>query len=163
MLYLLEPEVAGELGENTIIENFNNVRNKLERPEVTHLHYLFLGWLGDEILECTPCFIVTKRLAEAIKGNSLNGFEFRKIELSKSDEFEEVYPQKDLPNFVQLIPKGSIELTDDKYNNWSGHDLSISQNAYLVVTKKALGVLQKFSMNNCIIKEIAANEKAKEA
>ena len=98
MLYFLEPEVAGELGENTIIENFDNVRLKGERPKVTHLHYQFTGWLGDEILECTPCFIVTDALSKVIQESTLNGYTFQDVEVSVSDEFTEIYPNIKLPN-----------------------------------------------------------------
>lgn len=57
-LHLLEPEVAGGLGENS---TFNS------KGEVEFLHYEFQGWLGDELLESTPCFIVTESMAHSIQ------------------------------------------------------------------------------------------------
>jgi len=154
LLFLLEPEVAGELGENTIIINYDNVRTNKERPEVIHLHYVFTGWLGDEILECTPCFIVTSELAEEIKRNDLHGYMFEDVEVLKSDEFQEMYPHKILPQFKRLLPLGNIEVIDEKYSNWSGHDFCVSQKSYLVVTKKTLDILMRHKMDYCEITPI---------
>lgn len=154
MLYFLEPEVAGELGENTIIENFNNVRLKGERPKVTHLHYQFTGWLGDEIVECTPCFIVTDDLAKAIEESQLNGYAFKDVEVSVSDEFKEMYPNKILPNFKRIVPEGLVEVVEENYKEWSGHDFCISQKSYLVITEKALNILKSHRLDNCDITEL---------
>lgn len=51
--YVVEPEVAGGFGINTV---FTRTEGK---PMVVHkLHYEFDGWLGDSLLETTPCYIV---------------------------------------------------------------------------------------------------------
>ena len=52
--YILEPEVAGGFGENTIMDPTSRP------PRVTRFHYEFDGWLGDELLETVACFIATK-------------------------------------------------------------------------------------------------------
>ena len=54
--YMIEPEVAGEIGENTIYDNYDEIINQKKKPIISHLHYIFDGWLGDELLEVTPCF-----------------------------------------------------------------------------------------------------------
>ncbi|MDQ0418968.1 hypothetical protein J2Z48_003192 [Croceifilum oryzae] len=68
-LYCLEPEVAGGIGENTVfsMETFPNGQQK-----VSHLHYEFVGWLGDALLETCLCFIVTASLASLIVLASLD-------------------------------------------------------------------------------------------
>ena len=52
-LFVIEPEVAGEIGERTIYENYDAITTKGERPIISHLHFVFMGWLGDDILEVT--------------------------------------------------------------------------------------------------------------
>ena len=151
MLFLLEPEVAGGFGDNTIIENFNNVRAKGERPKVAHLHYEFMGWPDDEILERTPCFIVTESLAKDIQKSSLNGYTFENVEISKGDEFEELYPNRDLPKFIRLIPNGLVEVIDDSYKEWSGDDFCMSQKSCLVVSERAFKMLKSHKLNYCEI------------
>ena len=56
MFHTLEPEVAGGFGEQTILDNSTHP------PDVKWLHYVLDGWLGDDILESFPCYIVTERL-----------------------------------------------------------------------------------------------------
>lgn len=144
-LYLLEPEVAGGLGGYTILSN---------SKEVIHLHYEFSGWLGDELLETTPCFIVTESLATAIKNSPLKGYRFGDVEVSVSDEFLELYPERKLPPFRRLIPMGTVKVEGKIFSNWSKDDFCISQNKYLVITESALNTLNKFSLDNCDITEL---------
>lgn len=154
MLYILEPEVAGELGEETSYQNFENVRLKGERPIVDKLDYHFTGWLGDELIEATPCFIVTEELATSIQKNSLSGYRFEEVIVSLSDEFMEIYPNRTLPKFKRLVPTGSIYIENKNFKEWSGDDICISQKSYLVVTEKALAVFKSHKISNCDITEL---------
>lgn len=144
-LIMLEPEVAGGLGENTIFEPNHNVK---------YLHYEFQGWLGDALLESTPCFIVTDSLAKDLNDNKITGYILENVEISKSDEFKEMYPNRTLPNFKRLVPLGIVEVKDERFNNWSGEDLCISQDKYLVVTEKAFNIISNHSIVNCDYTEL---------
>lgn len=53
MFCFLEPEVAGGIGPNSELHCDDG------KLVVTRLNYEFDGWLGDALLETTPCFIVT--------------------------------------------------------------------------------------------------------
>ncbi|MBP2656328.1 MAG: hypothetical protein H6Q73_3897 [Firmicutes bacterium] len=153
-LYGLEPEVAGGFGENTVVSNLNNVRSKRERPIVTHLHYEFSGWLGDEILETTPCFIITESLADSIQRSELKGYTFADVETSVTEEFEELYPGRTLPKFRHIIPQGTVEVNGDNFKNWSGDDFCLSQRSILVVSEKVLAVFKKHQFDHCYIAEL---------
>jgi len=154
MLYILEPEVAGELGEGTSYQNFDNVRFKGERPVVDKLHYHFTGWLGDELLEATPCFIVTEELATSLERNALSGYRFEDVLISLSDEFIEMYPKRKLPQFKRLVPTGTIYVEKGTFKEWSGEDICVSQKSYLVVSDKALAVFEAHKIANCDITEL---------
>jgi len=154
-LYGLEPEVAGGFGENTVVSNLDNVRLKRERPIVTHLHYEFSGWLGDEILETTPCFIITESLANSIQRSELRGYTFDDTETSVTEEFEELYPRRVLPKFRRIIPQGTVEITGSTFKNWSGDDFCLSPKSILVVSEKALTVFKKHQFDHCDITELA--------
>lgn len=67
--YMIEPEVAGEIGENTIYDNYDEIINQKKKPIISHLHYIFDGWLGDELLEVTPCFLISERLKKEIENH----------------------------------------------------------------------------------------------
>jgi len=156
-LFELEPEVAGGFGENTVVSNLDNVRAKRERPIVTHLHYEFSGWLGDEILETTPCFIVTEGLADSIQRSELKGYNFADVETSVTEEFEELYPGTILPKFKRIIPQGTVEVNGNTSLDWSGDDFCLSQKSVLVVSEKALDVIKKHKLDYCDITELDAS------
>ena len=145
-LILLEPEVAGEIGEKTTFSN-NTYPNRMK--EISHLHYKFQGWLGDELLESTPCFIVTENLANSIKSSELNGFMFNEVEVTVSDLFKGLYPNKPLPNFKRLIPRGKVFVGNGKYTGWSQEDFCLSQNLELVVSTNAFEIINKHPLNHC--------------
>ena len=85
--YMIEPEVAGEIGENTIYDNYDEIINQKKKPIISHLHYIFDGWLGDELLEVTPCFLISERLKKEIENHGFSGCRFADVEVSYSDEF----------------------------------------------------------------------------
>lgn len=149
-LFLLEPEVAGGIGQNTI---FSQSKSDDEN-EVLHLHYEFEGWLGDELLETTPCFIITEELKNTILQSNLNGFEMKDVEVSISEEFSDWHPDLVLPNFYRLVPKGKVTIEGNLYSTWTGDDFSVSQKQYLVVSPNALKVLKNHKINNCDIAEL---------
>lgn len=153
-LYELEPEVAGGFGENTVVSNYDAVRSKQERAVIAHLHYEFSGWLGDDILETTPCFIITESLACSIQKSDLKGYILDDVETSVTEEFKELYPEKVLPKFWRIIPQGTVEVNDKIFRNWSGHDFCLSQKSVLVVSEKALAVLEKNKFDYCDVTEL---------
>src|SRR3954454_10828086 len=59
--FALEPEVAGQLGDTTMLDT------SVHPPVIQRLEYRFDGWLGDDLLESFPCFVVTERLANELK------------------------------------------------------------------------------------------------
>jgi hypothetical protein len=148
-LYLLNPEVAGGFGDRSIIE-YQNGRLK----NVKFLNYEFNVWLGDELLTSTPCFVVTKFLANNIIKNQMTGCVFENLIVTKSDEFKEFYPHKRLPDFVRLLPTGIVEIEDNRIRNWSGHDFCLNKGLYLLVTKNALDVISNHEIAHCKIEEI---------
>jgi hypothetical protein len=125
--YIVRPEVAGGLGERT--ECFH-------RPDgefvVTRLHYEFHGWLGDELLEAFPCFIVTRRIAERFGAAGLSGFAIGEAEITASKEFEELHPGRGIPSFVWLKVLAHPRTAD----------LGVTRDKRLVVSKRALDLLR---------------------
>ncbi|WP_152559263.1 hypothetical protein [Tumebacillus flagellatus] len=149
MLFLLKPEVAGGFGENTQIRKPDD--EPLVSKHVVHLHYEFEGWLGDELLTSHPCYIVTDRVSELLKRSGCTGLHFETVEVSTSEMFLELEPNVTLPSFKRMIPLGSIVLEGDTFEDWSGHDFSMNERCRLVVSEKALEVLQPYIKNYCVI------------
>jgi hypothetical protein len=135
--YLLLPEVAGGLGENTILSK------ETHPPIVSRLHYEFYGWLGDDLLETFPCFLVTIPLAEALKNAGVSGAEFREVEVTTSGEFEDFYPDFKLPPFLWLYV----------YSKGGHDDLGVAADGSLVVSEEVLRLLRTFKIEQCEISE----------
>ncbi|WP_029326634.1 hypothetical protein [Bacillus sp. m3-13] len=151
MLYFLEPEVSGGHGEQTIYGTEENVRNDGISGQVEFLHYEFEGWLGDDLIESTPTFIISNNLKNELLKSDFRDYKLEDCLVTTSDEFEELYPNKELPSFTRFIPLGTIEIEGESFKNWSGHHFSLSLKGELVVTQKALDFLEKFSIENCDI------------
>ncbi len=131
----IEPEVAGGWGGNTKADT------SCHPPIVEVLNYEFEGWLGDSILTSFPCYIVTKDLANTIKQGNLSGYEIGDCESTKSETFLELYPNKELPEFVWLKITGVA----------GSDDFGISDQHRLVVSEQALSTLQAHELNDCEI------------
>lgn len=130
--FVVEPEVAGGFGSNTELDHSSG------RMEVKKLHYEFVGWLGDQLLESTPCYIATELLANEMVRERLTGFTLDDVEVSTSQEFADIYPNKRLPAFVWL-----------KVGDRPGiDDFGVASGLRLVVSKRALALLQRFGISH---------------
>lgn len=139
--YIIEPEVAGGIGKNTIYEECEESNR---RYEIKHLHFVFEGWLGDQLLEVTPCFLVSEKIKNAIQKNMLTGCSFQDVEISCSEEFVELNYNKNIPLFYRMIP---LNVFDEKENyndnNTIFYDFMITENKSLVISEKAKKILEE--------------------
>jgi hypothetical protein len=130
--YVVEPEVAGGFGKHTVIDRSSG------KMVVQKLHYQFDGWLGDELLESAPSYIASERMAHEIERAQLTGVRFDDVEVTTSDQFRELYPDRQLPKFIWLKVEGN-----------AGHDdFGIAPGLRLVVSERALELLKKIGFSN---------------
>ncbi|HYO64886.1 MAG TPA: hypothetical protein VEU33_02285 [Archangium sp.] len=116
-------------------------------PEVSHFHHRFEGWLGDELLEVFPCFLVSSALAKALEEARLVGFSLDDVEVSVSPEFQELYPGRALPEFRWLKITGK----DRDADFWLTPDFRLE------VSSRTLTVLSKFQLAHAVIEATKAN------
>jgi hypothetical protein len=135
--FILEPEIAGGWGNRTVADT------NAFPPVVSSLHYRFDGWLGDELLETFPCFIVTERLATRLRRSGFTGFRLQAVEVTTSEEYDALYPDRGLPLFKWLRPVGKAGVDD----------FGLSATHRLVVSDRALAVLRKFRFRECEVAE----------
>jgi hypothetical protein len=134
--FALNPEVAGSLGDNTVMD-YTKVPYR-----VVSLEYCFDDWLGDDLLESFPCYIVTDRLKTAIEGEGFTGCYFDDVTITRSELFKEIRGTMSLPIFHWLRVTGSA----------GSDDFGISEEApRLIVSGRALACLKKHSMVHCQI------------
>lgn len=126
MFFYLEPEVAGGIGPNTELHRDGG------KLVVTRLNYQFDGWLGDALLESTPCFIVTDDARQLIDRAGLTGITFSDVEVTRSGLFTDLYGEKTLPRFWWMIVKGEPEIDD----------FGMAADMRLVASERALATLR---------------------
>lgn len=129
----LEPEVAGALGDGTKIDT------SIHPPRVRTLEYVFMGWLGDDLLEAFPCYIVSEILGDALVFARLTGFQLDGVEVVISEAFAEMYPARCIPNFRWLKVTGTVGIDD----------FGLSDDHRLVVSDAALRLLQQRTLSHC--------------
>ncbi|GLU40012.1 hypothetical protein [Pseudomonas sp. NBRC 100443] len=137
MYYYIEPEVSGGIGRNSIIDT------SVHPPLVTKLNYEFYGWLGDDLIESFPCFIVSENLKNQLEKSALTGFKFDVVEITKSENFNELYKEKNLPKFYWLKVTGKA----------GQQDFGIADDFRLVVSENALVTLYKTKIEQASIEE----------
>ena len=130
MFKILNPEVPGEIGENSIIDY------SIHPPKVQKLHYVFDTWLGSDIVESFPCFLVTERLRKRIEDEILGGISFFDIEIATTERFKEFYPSRVLPTFYWMKVDGIA----------GKDDFGLSENYRLVLSPKVLETLSSFTL-----------------
>lgn len=133
MPFILEPEVAGGWGEGTVADT------SVHPPVVHELVYEFAGWLGDDLLESFPCFIVSSRLAGELSRAGLTGYRLAPVAVIKSSQFAELEPTVALPEFHWLQVTGQPGRADF----W------LSESHQLVASDTALSVLKHCALNEC--------------
>jgi len=137
--FCVEPEVAGELGDNTKIDR------SVHPPIVNRLHYELDGWLGDALLESFPCFVVTEHAKECIRNASFTGTSFDRVEITTSDQFRELYPARELPAFAWFKVEGTP----------GQDDFGTTSDGRLIVSGRALDMLREIGIAHALITEFS--------
>jgi hypothetical protein len=133
--FLIEAEVAGGFGPNTVLDR------SVHPPIVNRLHYQFDGWLGDVLLESFPSFIVSGDARNKLLESDVTGARFDEVEISTSEQFRELYPERRLPQFAWLQVIGKAGQSD----------FGTTENGRLVISECALDVLKELGLSNAVI------------
>lgn len=99
------------------------------------------------MLETTPCYIITESLADSLFRSRLTGIKIEAVQISKDDEFNDLFPNVELPAFKRLTPMGSVVVEGLNFKDWSKYDFCLSETSRLVVTQEALAVLKRHKLD----------------
>ncbi len=142
MFYKLDPEVAGHLGPDTVMDRSSH-------PPIVHaVHYEFDGWPADDLITAFPSFIVTDSMKKLIENAKASGCSFEHVKITTSEQFEELeelHPSRQLPHFHWLIIRG-VAQRDDIGTTATGGSL--------IVSERVLQVLKGGRLDNCDIAAI---------
>lgn len=107
--------------------------NSFFPPLIKTLHYEFDGWLGDDIIESFPCYIVMESLQKGIETENPTGISFANVIVSKSKTFLDLYPGRVLPGFFRAKINGT-PFKDDFFLT-DKNTVAISERAYFQLKK----------------------------
>lgn len=141
--YELQPEVPGQLDVNTVLKP---PRSDFFR-QVDYLHIRIEGWLGDDLMEIHPCYIITESLRDALATSNLSGFEIDHVEVSIDEQlvmFPNMAASWPIPLLYRLNILGYAGREDFGLTSF---DAPIS----LVVSDQAINLLRSFHVDNCEI------------
>jgi hypothetical protein len=108
MYKIIQPEVIVGLGEKTEF-----LEKEAPFKTITKLHIKLEDWLGDDLMECFPCYIITENLKNELIINNFSGYKIKDLEITMSEYFFNNYTlQKPIPKFYWLIIDGIEDKTD---------------------------------------------------
>ncbi|MRG44329.1 hypothetical protein GFS24_04350 [Chitinophaga sp. SYP-B3965] len=122
----LKPDTPGQLGSKTILDN------NVHPPRIDSFQFIFDDWLGDDLIECFPCFLITERLLNKLEGMSLKGYVIKDVEIEFSPLFYDLNGNKKVPAFKWLYITG--QAGDDFFID-EENCLMVSVNAYERINK----------------------------
>jgi hypothetical protein len=88
MFRIIEPVVPGGL------EIEPELDNSIHPPLISKCHIEFEGWLGNDILEIFPCFLISETLKIKINKCYADRNKFYQVIVTKPQHFVESYPNK---------------------------------------------------------------------
>ena len=124
--FVVEPEVPGELGPRTVLERSTHP------PKVLSLHYIFLGWLGDHLVESFPVFLISKALEEEFQSRNVSGYRTSSAEIEVSPDLLESSPGLSIPSFLQM------EIIGKKDSD----DLFLAEDHRLVISERVKSIAE---------------------
>ena len=131
--HILDPEVAGGLGSRTQMDS------SVHPPVVKRLHYELEGWLGDDLVQSFPCYLVTKKLQAALAAIHPTGLSFAAADVSASESFKDQNPGVALPELTWLKVHGAP----------GKDDFGLTADARLVVSDRILKQMQAAQLSHC--------------
>ncbi len=137
--YILNPEVAGELGHRTEMDT------SVHPPIVAKLHFEVDAWLGDDIVQSFPCYLVSEALKVRLEAMKPSGVAFASAEVTASDNFEELKHGRELPNLSWMKVSG-VPGSDD---------FGLTSDARLVVSDRVLSEMKHLQIDHCEVKKFA--------
>ena len=149
--YILEPEVPGDLDDNTPIKPSS------EGPYaqyVEHLGICIEVWMGDDLMEIIPCYIVTRVLRDALTASALSGFEIDTVDVSFDKQllmFPDMAASWPIPKLYWLKITGKAGKDDF---GLSPADAPV----VLVVSDRAMNLLQRFHLESCEVSKYVPRE-----
>ncbi|NMD56542.1 MULTISPECIES: hypothetical protein [Tsukamurella] len=136
MPYVLEPEVAGGLGEGSVLDT------SVHPPLLSRLEYEVMDWQGDDLISSFPVYLVSPRLLAAIEATRLTGFTVNpNCRVTVDEQCRDEVQGSGVLAFTWIDIHGAV-----------GDDLHITSDLLLGVSDRAWAVISSFTLNRCDVR-----------
>lgn len=110
----------------------------VDPPRPKAPRFVAMAWLGDPLVQTSPCFFVTEALALDLQLSGATGFTLTDIELEVDEQFAEFEPDTAgaLPKFVELRPH--LDRSADVFLTASLGELVVSEPVFDLLLKHGL-------------------------
>jgi hypothetical protein len=107
------------------------------------LRYKFDFWKNDVLLSSSPTWIITVPAKHAVQSAKLTGVHFDSVEVSKSELFDQLHPNQELPSFAWMKVDGKA----------GRDDFGIVRKTKLVISEHALALLRTLGIPNARVSD----------
>lgn len=138
--HLVEPEVAGQLGDRTVLDTSVYPPAVCADPE-DGLEYRFADWLGDALIESSPVWLATAALADELASRAM-------VEIHPEPVTATADPEE---RDVSRLPRWRwLRITGRLFQN----HVSISADHRLVVSQQALDILREHGVEHATVEPL---------
>jgi hypothetical protein len=138
MPYSLDPQVAGELGEGSVLDT------TVHPPVVTEVDYVLDQPEADELIQSFPVFLVSSGLADRFQSAGLTGFTLEEATTRPSFEYLSAFGQAPHREYRWLRVHGTEQ-----------DDCWIDSSAMLCVSDRMMEILNSATLSDCLATKIS--------
>lgn len=138
MPFRLDPQVAGELGEGTVLDGSTHP------PRVSQVVYVLDQPDADESIQSFPVFLVSTNLGSRLQDAGLTGFELSGVIVRPSDNYLAIYGDVPLPQYLWLQVTGTAEETDC----WLDESLQVC------VSDRMMAIMELVTLSDCLVEPV---------
>ena len=131
--FLLRPSVYGQMGIKTEWDR------TVSPPQVSSLHFVLDCDPLDDLHKSSPCFLVSRTLAERIAKDGFTGATIEGVLAEYDKQYLEREPDAVKPDLRLLRPTGKA----------GSADFGLNEERQLVVSERAMSLLKQFRISNC--------------
>jgi hypothetical protein len=140
MPYVLDPQVAGELGDETVMDGSTHP------PTVTRVDYVLDQPDADEFIQSFPVFLVSLDLGARLQQAGMTGFDLADALVRPSVEYLAAFG--DVPHrlYSWLRVHGTPEVDDC----W------LDQSLQICVSDRMMSIIETTTLSDCLVEELGS-------
>jgi hypothetical protein len=135
--YSIDPQVAGELGEGTVMDS------SVHPPAVSRVEFILDYPETDDLIQSFPIYLLSDELADRVVQSGLAGIRLEDVDVRPSEEFLAAFGEAPHRNYRWL-----------QLENSEGADAWISDALELCISDRMMRILEEATLSDCIISEI---------